>query len=158
MKKFTNHVDHVAWVSRPETLEANLEQLSKLTQATFRRFVNEEYGMVSCVDWAAGLEVLAPLERDTEFNKMLKERLAERGEGVLFVVFGVDDLDEAKARIDSVGGTVGPLMETSPLQPWYKEVLIRERIAGAVMNTTITLGDIGYPDGMIGFGDSKDAE
>ena len=31
MKKFINHVDHVAWLSRPENLDANIAQLEKLT-------------------------------------------------------------------------------------------------------------------------------
>ena len=32
MKKFTNHIDHVAWISRPENLEANIAQLEKLAE------------------------------------------------------------------------------------------------------------------------------
>ena len=31
MQKFINHVDHVAWLSRPENLGANVARLEELT-------------------------------------------------------------------------------------------------------------------------------
>ena len=44
MKKFIDHVDHVAWLSRPENLDANVAQLEKLTGATLTRFSRKDMG------------------------------------------------------------------------------------------------------------------
>ena len=54
MKKFTNHVDHVAWISRPETLNANVAELEKLTGAKLVRFERKDMGFVMCIDSGSG--------------------------------------------------------------------------------------------------------
>ena len=58
MKKFVNHVDHVAWISRPENLDANVAQLEKITGATLTRFSRKDMGFTMCISWEAGLEVV----------------------------------------------------------------------------------------------------
>jgi hypothetical protein len=54
MKKFINHVDHVAWLSRPENLDDNVAQLEKLTGATLTRFARKDMGFTMCISWEAG--------------------------------------------------------------------------------------------------------
>ena len=122
MKKFSNHIDHVAWISRPENLEANVAQLEKLADAKLTRFERKDMGFVMYISWEAGLEVVAPLEVPTEFNQMLRDWLETRGEGVMSVVFGVRDLDRHKARLEALGFEVGPLMDDHPDSPWHNKL------------------------------------
>jgi hypothetical protein len=152
MKKFTKHVDHVAWISRPETLAANVAELEKLTGAKLVRFERKDMGFVMCIDWEAGLEVVSPLSEPTDFNRGLHEWLEARGEGVISVVFGVRDLENHKARLEALGVQVGPLMDDHADSPWHDKIRLFERAAGIVMNSTFILGDIDYSDTMIKFG------
>jgi len=154
MKKFINHVDHVAWLSRPENLDANVAQLEKLTGATLARFSRADMGFTMCISWEAGLEVVAPHEERTDFNSWLWSELEAKGEGVTSVVFGVKDLDAHKARLAKLGFEVGPLMDDHPDSPWHNKLVLWERMAGEAMNTNIILGDIDYADDVIPFGDS----
>ena len=154
MKKFTNHIDHVAWISRPENLEANIAQLEKLTGAKLARFERKDMGFIMYISWEAGLEVVAPMAEPTEFNQWLRQWLETRGEGVMSVVFGVRDLDKHKARLEALGVPVGPLMDDHPDSPWHDQLVLWERQAGEVMNTAFVLGDIDYADDVIPFGDA----
>jgi hypothetical protein len=154
MKKFTNHIDHVAWISWPENLEANIAELEKLTGAKLTRFERKDMGFVMYISWEAGLEVVAPLEEPTEFNQWLRQWLETKGEGVMSVVFGVRDLDKHKARLEALGVPVGELMDDHPDSPWHHKLVLWERQAGVVMNTNFILGDIDYADGVIPFGDA----
>ena len=135
MKKFTNHIDHVAWISRPENLDANIAQLEKLADAKLQRFEREDMGFVMYLNWEAGLEVVSPMPERTDFNQLLHDWLDTRGEGVMSV-------------------EVGPLMDDHPDSPWHHKLNLQERIAGTVMNSTFVLGDIDYADGLIPFGDA----
>ncbi len=154
MKKFINHVDHVAWLSHPDNLEANVARLEQITGATLRRFSREDMGFTMCISWEAGLEVVAPMEKRTDFNQWLWSELEAKGEGVSSVVFGVKDLDAHKARLEKLGFEVGPLMDDHPDSPWHDQLELWERNAGEVMNTNIILGDIDYNDNVIPFVDA----
>jgi len=154
MKKFTNHIDHVAWISWPENLEANIAELEKLADAKLTRFERKDMGFVMYISWEAGLEVVAPLPEPTEFNQWLRDWLETRGEGVMSVVFGVKDLEKHKARLEALGCPVGPLLDDHPDSPWHDRLVLWERQAGVVMNTNFILGDIDYADGVIPFGDA----
>ncbi len=153
MKKFTNHVDHVAWISRLENLDANLAQLERLAGTTLTRFERADMGVIICVNWQAGLEVLAPLAQRTEANGFMHDWLDERGEGVMFVIFGVADLQRHQARLAALGIAVGPEVHDHPHSPWHHQLVLKERIAGTVMNSCFVLGDIAYADDIVAFGD-----
>jgi hypothetical protein len=154
MKKFTNHIDHVAWISRPENLEANVAQLEKLADAKLTRFARKDMGFIMYINWEAGLELVSPMKERTEFNQMLWEWLETRGEGVMSVVFGVRDLEKHKARLEKLGFEVGPLMDDHPDSPWHDKLVLWERMGGIALNTCFILGDIDYADGVIPFGDA----
>jgi hypothetical protein len=155
MKKFTNHVDHVAWVSRPENLEANVTKLEQLTGAKLTRFDRHDLGFIMCISWEAGLEVVAPMKQPTDFNQWLNHWLDTRGEGVIGIIFGVQDLDAHAARLKTHGIEAGPLMDDHPASPWHHRLVLWERMAGEAMNSCIILGDIDYADDIIPFGDVK---
>lgn len=149
MRKFVNHIDHVAWISRPENLEANVAKLELLADAKLERFEHKEMGFVMYVSWEAGLEIVAPTPAPTEFNKSLRERLETQGEGVAAVVFGVEDIEKRRARLESLGYPSGPLMEDHPDSPWHHKLVLRERLAGDFLGSMFILGDIDYADGII---------
>jgi len=151
MKKFVNHVDHVAWVSRPENIEANVKALEKLSNARLTRFERRDMGLILYISWEAGLEIMAPSEEPTEANQPLREWLETRGEGVMFVIFGVADLEAHKARLEALGCEVGPLVDDHSSSPWHHKLVLRERQAGLVMNTNFVLGDIDYAEDVVSF-------
>jgi hypothetical protein len=153
MKKFTNHVDHVAWISRPANLEANVAELERLADVKLTRFERKEMGLVMYISWEAGLEILAPSAQPTQFNQPLRDWLDARGEGVMFVIFGVRQLEKHKARLEALGFEVGPLMDDHPDSPWHHQLVLRERVGGIVMNSCFVLGDIDYADAVISFGE-----
>lgn len=156
MKKFINHVDHVAWLVRPENLETHLAQMERVTGATLRRFSRADMGFTICISWEAGLEVVCPHDERTEFNSWLWSELETKGEGVTSVVFGVKDLNWHKERLEKMGIPVGPLMDDHEDSPWHDQIALWERVVGEqVINTNIVLGDIDYADEVIPFGDSN---
>ena len=154
MQKFINHVDHVAWICRPENLDTHVARLEKLTGATLTRFARADMGFTMCISWEAGLEVVCPHDERSAFNDWLWSELEIKGEGVNSVVFGVKDLDWHKARLERLGFDVGPLMDDHPDSPWHDQLVLWERVAGQAINTNIILGDIDYRDGLVPFGDS----
>ena len=154
MQKFTNHIDHVAWISHYENLEENLAALEARADARLLRYRHEENGYVMCVNWEAGIEVLSPLPGRTDYNAMMHDWLDTKGEGVIFVAFGVADLDKHAARLKALGIDVGPHFEDRAETPWRDQLVLRERTAGLVMNSVFVLADIDYADGLIAFGDA----
>jgi hypothetical protein len=154
MKKFTNHIDHVAWISWPRNLQQNVERLEQLAGAKLTRFERKELGIVICANWEAGLEILSPSEQPTAFNQALRDWLEKHGEGVMSVVFGVKDLNRHETRLGGQGIELGPLLDDHPDSPWHHKMVLRERVAGEVMRSSFVLGDIDYADGMIPFGTS----
>jgi hypothetical protein len=153
MKKFINHVDHVTWISRLETLEANVARLEAITEGNLLRFERADMGFVMFVDWDAGLEVVAPMDERTPFNEALHDRLEKQGEGLLGVVFGVENLEKHKEKLEAKGFEVGPLMDDLPSSPWHHRLVLRERFAPEVMNSWMILGQIDYQDDVIKFVD-----
>ena len=53
MKRFVDHIDHVTWISRPETIEANVAELERLTGARLTRFERQDMGFVMYLSWEA---------------------------------------------------------------------------------------------------------
>jgi hypothetical protein len=69
-------------------------------------------------------------------------------------VFGVKDLDKHKARLETLGMGLGPMMDDHPDSPWHHKLILREKVAPPVMNSWLILGDIDYADDVIPFGDA----
>jgi hypothetical protein len=45
-------------------------------------------------------------------------------------------------------------MDDHPDSPWHHKLVLRERMAGMVMNSVFIFGDIDYAEGVIPFGDA----
>lgn len=153
MKKFVKHVDHVTWISRLETVEANVAQLEAVTDGKLIRFARDDMGFVMYIDWDAGLEVVAPYDERTPFNEALHDRLEKQGEGMLGIVFGVEDLEKHKEMLEAKGMEVGPLMNDLPTSPWHHRLVLRERAAPEAINSWVILGQIDYQDDVVKFVD-----
>jgi hypothetical protein len=153
MKKFVNHVDHVVWITRAENIERHVADLEAVTEAKLLRFEREDMGFIMYLDWEAGLEVVAPMAEKTPFNQMLHDRLESGGEGLMGIVFGVEDLEKHREKLEAKGMQVGPLMDDLPTSPWHHRLVLRERIAPGAINSQIVLGQIDYQDDVIKFVD-----
>lgn len=152
MNRFVNHIDHVAYISRWDTVEANVAQLEALTGAKLQRTDRPHVGVVLYIDWSAGLEIVAPTPERSELNERLYEVLDSRGEGVLAVIYGVEDLEAHKAKLEAKGFEVSPLWESvHPAGSWSEHLLVRERHGPLFMNTWLIYSQIDYRDGEIRF-------
>ena len=161
MKKFTDHVSHVAWISRPENFEENATKLARLADAHMVRFERRDMGFAMYISWEAGLEIVAPLEQQTEFNQALYTWLETHGEGVFSVVFGIRELEKHRQRIVALGYEAGPLMHDHPQSPWHDKLhrydssmVLRDGDPASFLGTCFILGDIDYADGVVSFGDA----
>ena len=63
-------------------------------------WTGEEFGIHVAISWNAGIELCAPVP-GKESDSFLTPLLDQRGEGILNVVFNVDDADEALARAEA---------------------------------------------------------
>jgi len=157
MKKFVNHIDHVVWISKLANIEKNVEELEAVTEAKLLRFQRDDMGFVMYLDWDAGLEVVAPYDEKTEFNQGLHDHLDTKGEGLLGVVFGVDDLEKHKDKLEAKGIPIGPPMDDLPTSPWHHRLVLRERmVLQPVFNSQMVLGQIDYADDVIKLVDVED--
>ena len=156
MKKFINHVDHAVWISRLENVEKNIAELEAITDGNLVRQERHDMGVVLYIDWDAGLEIVAPMAERNDFNQALHDRLESHGEGLLATVFGVEDLEKHKAKLEAKGMFVGPLMEDTPDAPWIERIVLRERFGPQVMNSWMILSQIDYQDDVIQYVDVRE--
>lgn len=77
---------------------------SDLLGATFRDadWTGEPFGISVAIAWDAGIELCAPLP-GRENDSAVSPFLAQRGEGIMNVFFGVDDGDAALERASGQG-------------------------------------------------------
>ena len=84
-------------------LEKGKELYSELLGATFHPANDEDaeaLGVRVAMSWDAGIELVSPIP---ERESIIKQIIDTRGEGVLGVVFNVDDVDQAKEVADKRG-------------------------------------------------------
>lgn len=156
MKNFINRVDHIVYISSWDKLDENIAHLEAITDAALQRCERPDMGAIICVDWTAGLEVVAPLPGRNAINDALYTRLETHGEGLIAVVYGVPDLEAHKAKLEAKGYAIGPLMETDPREPWYDRIVLRERFGPPVMGSWTVFSQIDYQDGLVKFVDVKE--
>jgi 4-hydroxyphenylpyruvate dioxygenase-like putative hemolysin len=132
-----NRVDHVVLMVRPENLEACVERLANVLGAEFEYFVHEPQGLRGAISLQSGLEVITPTRDDC----MLSRQLAEHGEGINCIIYGVRDADEAKARAERHGmptyrihDALGPGTSEFTVEHFQavRECHFKERIFGAL--------------------------
>jgi methylmalonyl-CoA/ethylmalonyl-CoA epimerase len=91
-------------------LDKGIALYSGLLGATFhdQSTPAEPYGLRCAISWDAGIELVAPLPGRSSFAE---KHIAKHGEGLMGVVFAVDDVDEARQRAEKMGIGVLALIE-----------------------------------------------
>jgi len=83
-------------------LDKAIDLYSRLLNTVFHddSSESEPWGMRVAISWDAGIELCAPLpDRDSYTKKFIEKH----GEGLMSVVFEVDDIDEARERLEKLG-------------------------------------------------------
>jgi 4-hydroxyphenylpyruvate dioxygenase-like putative hemolysin len=137
-------VDHVMYIAWPENQAAYVEQLSKLCGVKFYGPVEKpEFGVRLYISWAAGLEVVSPVSDTAPWSLHMRAHLEKRGEGVMNIIFGVKDINEARARAEALGYKTSDIIENTGDEPYAAETeIMKETVVGEIMNTMFTFGEI----------------
>lgn len=149
--KLINHVDHVQWVCYPENIARNVELLSIIFDTELEGPVfEEEKGFILYVGWESGLEVIAPMARVTDFNRSFHDYLAQHGEGLQTIVFGVRNIEKHRERMLALGYEASDIFGENPQAPWAGKMQLKEFIVDRqVMATQLVFGEIAYREGVI---------
>ena len=150
MSQCINRVDHVVWLVHAENQQDYVDKLGKLFRTRFDGpLVRPEFGTRFWVSWEAGLEIFAPWG-DNDYAKMWMQRLEKKGEGVLSVVVGVRDIEEASTHARQLGYPVSQIIGFSGDEPWKDKLeSFREAIIGDALGTLLGFGEIRYAEGVI---------
>lgn len=91
-------------------LDKAVETYSKLLGGTFQDVSAgaDSYGIRVFINWEAGVELCSPLPGR---NSYVEQIINKRGEGMMGVVFCVDDVDQAHDRAKELGIGVVALIE-----------------------------------------------
>ena len=83
-------------------LEQGIALYSKLLGTTFEdaSWTGEPFGISVAISWEAGIELCAPV---SDRDSVVRQFLEQNGEGVMSVVFGVQDIEAGKAQAESTG-------------------------------------------------------
>ena len=84
-------------------LEKGIDFYTRLLGATFHEATAEDVvtlGIRVAMSWDAGIELVSPMPDRESF---ITEFLEQRGEGLMGVVFAVDDVDEAYKAAQALG-------------------------------------------------------
>ena len=151
MAQCINRIDHIVWLVHAHNQEAYVEKLGKLFRTRFDGpLVRLDMGCRFWVSWEAGLEIFAPWG-DNDYASIWSKRLEERGEGVLSMVFGVPDIEEASEHARQLDYQVSPIIGLSGDEPWmHKLESFKEVMIGDFLGTIMSFGEIRYADGVIG--------
>lgn len=86
-------------------LEKAIDVYSRLLGATFHDVSagSEEFGVRAVISWDAGIELCAPIAGK---NSYIEQIIKKRGEGLVGVVFCVDDVEQACAQAKEMGISV----------------------------------------------------
>jgi len=92
-------------------LKKGIDVYSRMLGATFNSANAEDaatFGIEVAMSWDAGIELVAPLpDRDSH----VKQFIDARGEGLMGVIFAVEDVDEAKEAALALGAQIWHTLE-----------------------------------------------
>ena len=97
----------------------------------------EPFGIRAALSWDAGIELVAPLPgRDS----VIARSIEESGEGLRQVIFAVDDVDEARLKVEQMGIRVVQTIEFTQdqLREYFKDRF--GKFKEYILNPTDTCG------------------
>jgi hypothetical protein len=118
MQQPINRVSHVVYCVRAENLATVTAFLAEALGASFEASDRPELGLRIRIALESGLEIIAPDPQLGPVPERFTNHLAERGEGVYDVVYGVRDLDEVIAHAARFAVGVTHRGSYADLPPW----------------------------------------
>ena len=151
VKQNTNRIDHVIWICKPENQARYVEQLSLLCRVKFYGPVEKpDLGAIIYISWSAGIEIITPISDTNPAAKQWFEHIEARGQGILGVVFGVADIEDASKHAESLGYDVGGLIENTGNEPYAHEMeSMKEIVIGNILNSVFVFGEIKCSDDVL---------
>src|SRR5690606_23506956 len=113
-----DRVSHVVYCLREENLERAAETLTKVLGAEFEEVHRPELGLRIFVSFRNGLELIAPSSAVGAPAERFTRFLAERGEGLYNIVYGVRDLDAPIERARQHGIGLTHRSSFAHVEPW----------------------------------------
>jgi 4-hydroxyphenylpyruvate dioxygenase-like putative hemolysin len=141
MGRSVGKVDHVVMMVWPENLEAACARVSELLGVEFEFFDVPIQGVKGALDTEAMVEFIAPRKDGSASSRSLERLLAEKGEGLHSITFGVADAHATDRRLKNQGfktrGVFNALNEDTPafMRERFSTMLecpMKERIAGSL--------------------------
>lgn len=106
MDEGVNRVHHVVWCVEPESRDRVRMLCEDALGLELQDLDLPELGIRVLIAWEAGIEIMSPTYAEGKLADAAREFLAERGEGVFSVVYNVADIDDASAKLKSLGATL----------------------------------------------------
>jgi len=138
--KNVKRIDHVVITVLPHNFTAAIAKFSEVLGITFEGPIQrEDAGVQAAISWESGMEIIAPLKAEGRFY----ERVVERGEGHMTVVFGVDNFDDACKHAAAAGVLPGAEIGLLGDEPWANRfTVLRESSLAPMFGATVVLGEI----------------
>jgi len=139
LQQNVRRIDHVAILISPDNFETCIDRITRSLGVEFVRGERRDLGMLVAIDWDAGLEFVAPSGPESP----LWTQLQKGGEGQVSIIFGVEDLDVAKARAGAEGFRAGPELGLNGEEPWASRFsVLREVFLSPFCGIRLGLGQI----------------
>ena len=102
----TNGVHHVVWCVRPENFARVREFWERTIGLPLEELDLPELGLRILISWKGGVEIMSPAYSTGLMAEAARRFLAERGEGVYSVVYGVRGIESVVSAFSAGGGNL----------------------------------------------------
>lgn len=99
-----NGVHHVVWCIRPENLPRVREFWEQTIGVALEELDLPDLGLRVLISWKGGVEIMSPAYPTGLMVEAARQFLAERGEGVYTVVYGVRGIESVISAFTARGG------------------------------------------------------
>lgn len=100
----TTGVHHVVWCVAPENLDRVRAFWERVVGIPLEAIDLPELGLRVLISWEGGIEIMTPAYPSGTMAEAARHFLAERGEGVYSVVYGVRDIESVIEAFGAKGG------------------------------------------------------
>jgi hypothetical protein len=97
-------VHHVVWCVAPENLGSVRAFWEQTIGVALEELDLPELGLRVLISWEGGIEIMTPAYDNGTMVELARQFLAERGEGVYSVVYGVREIEGVIASFSENGG------------------------------------------------------
>ena len=97
-------VHHVVWCVKPENLDRVRAFWERVIEISLEELDLPELGLRVLISWKGGIEIMTPAYASGTMAEAARQFLAERGEGVYSVVYGVRGIEGVIASFAESGG------------------------------------------------------